>query len=283
MYYNPYAYPYQHLYTYQPSQQSYHMNVPTNERQLQPQQWLHYHHANNFYHQFYSQRYPNADGAIVIQDYGPNPLVLDINQATLQNNTFRTALWTGTLFQITLMSLNPGEDIGLEMHPDVDQFLRIEQGEGIVQMGDKADNLTLQQEVLDDYAIVIPAGTWHNLTNTGSTPLKLYSIYAPPNHPFGTVHTTKAEAEAAEEHNHTNGNTVVFGKTPDEWIKYTEFLVEEGLEDVKRGINATHILQEFILMGVLVGKGYSPEEAYEIVERWEQTGESKLLQQSKNM
>lgn len=80
-----------------------------------------------------------------------------------------------------------------------------------------------------------------------------------------------------------SANPTYFGRTPDGWIQYTEFLVKEGLEDVKRGINATHILQEFILMGVLVGKGYSPEKAYETVEEWERTGESKLLQQSKNM
>lgn len=82
---------------------------------------------------------------------------------------------------------------------------------------------------------------------------------------------------------HGNSNTVISGRSPDEWIKHTEFLVNEGLEDVKRGISATLILQEFILMRVLVGKGYSPEKAYEKVEEWERTGESKLLQQSKNM
>ncbi|WP_404450277.1 cupin domain-containing protein [Sutcliffiella horikoshii] len=232
----------------------------------------------NTYNTYYFQ---NNWRAIELKDYGPNPFAEDINEVTLQNNTFRTALWTGTHFQITLMSLNPGEDIGLEMHPNVDQFLRLEQGQGIVQMGKNKDNLTFEKMVEDDYAIVIPAGTWHNLTNTGSTPLKLYSIYAPPNHPFGTVHPTKADAEAAEENG--NGATVIDGKTPDEWVQYTEFLVNEGLEDVKRGINAVHILQEFILMGVLVGKGYSPQQAYETVEEWERTGESKLLQQSKNM
>ena len=99
------------------------------------------------------------------------------------------------------MSLHVGEDIGLEMHPDVDQFLRIEQGQGIVQMGDQQDQLNFEEEVFDDFAIVIPAGKWHNLTNTGDVPLKLYSIYAPPQHPFDTVHETKAEAMAAE-HNH---------------------------------------------------------------------------------
>ncbi|TDL35490.1 cupin domain-containing protein [Jeotgalibacillus sp. S-D1] len=226
----------------------------------------------------------NPDWRIPLKDYGPEPFVVNINEATKQNNTFRTALWTGEHLQLTLMSLNPGEDIGLEMHPNVDQFLRLEQGQGIVQMGKEKNNLTFQRNVSDDFAIIIPAGTWHNLTNTGNTPLKLYSIYAPPNHPFGTVHATKAAAEAAEEsHGHGQGNTVISGKTPDEWVQHTQFLVNEGLEDVKRGINATHILQEFILMGVLVGKGYSPEEAYQTVEEWERTGVSKILQQSKNM
>ncbi|WP_017381699.1 cupin domain-containing protein [Paenisporosarcina sp. TG-14] len=226
----------------------------------------------------------NGDGSIMLSDYGPKPFVININEATKQNNNFRTALWTGTHLQVTLMSLDVGEDIGLEMHPNLDQFIRIEQGQGIAQMGKSKDNLNFERAVYDDSVVIIPAGRWHNLTNTGNTPLKLYSIYAPPNHPFGTVHVTKADALAAEEgHEHGNGHKVNSGRTPDEWIKYTEFLVNEGLEDVKRGINATHILQEFILMGVLVGKGYSPEKAYETVEEWERTGESKLLQQSKRM
>lgn len=234
--------------------------------------------GTNFHH--FRQYYSN--GPIPLRDYGPNPFVVNINDATKQNETFRTALWTGEHLQVTLMSLHIGEDIGLENHPNVDQFLRVEQGQGIVRMGKDKNNLNFEREIYDDSAIIIPAGTWHNLVNTGNTPLKLYSIYAPPNHPFGTVHVTKEDA-MAQEAGHHNGNTVVFGKTPDQWVQYTEYLVEEGLEDVKRGINATHILQEFILMGVLVGKGYSPEKAYETVEEWERTGESKLLQQSKNM
>lgn len=137
------------------------------------------------------------------QDFGPRPFVVDIHRAALLNDNFRTALWTGQHLQLTLMSLRPGEDIGLEIHPDVDQFLRVEQGHGVMMMGDSKDKLDFQERVAPGYAIVIPAGTWHNLYNTGNVPMKLYSIYAPPQHPHGTVHRTKAEAEAAEEH-HNN-------------------------------------------------------------------------------
>lgn len=129
-------------------------------------------------------------------DYGPEPFVIDINKATLANDTYRTALWTGKNLQLTLMSINPNDDIGLEIHPDNDQFLRIEEGQGIVQMGSARNNLFYQQNIYSDYAILIPAGTWHNVINTGRTPMKIYSIYAPPHHPWGTVHQTKAIAEA---------------------------------------------------------------------------------------
>lgn len=139
-----------------------------------------------------------ASATAVTTDYGPNPFVVDIRKATEYNENFRTALWSGHHLQLTLMSIPVGEDIGLEAHPTVDQFLRIESGQGLVQMGGSRDNLSFSQPVFDDFAIFVPAGTWHNLTNTGNTPIKLYSIYAPPNHPWGTVHQTKAIAEAAE-------------------------------------------------------------------------------------
>ncbi|QXE03577.1 MULTISPECIES: cupin domain-containing protein [Terribacillus] len=128
------------------------------------------------------------------RDHGGQPFVVDINVASKRNNNYRNAIWTGEHLQVTLMSINPGEDIGLEVHPNVDQFLRIEQGQGFVQMGSSRNNLNFQRNAKDDDAIIVPAGTWHNVTNTGSIPLKLYSIYAPPNHPFGTVHHTKAQA-----------------------------------------------------------------------------------------
>ncbi|HAZ19294.1 MAG TPA: cupin domain-containing protein [Clostridiales bacterium] len=133
-------------------------------------------------------------------DHGPYPYVVNINEASKENQTFRTALWTGTYLQATLMSIPVGGDIGLEIHPQTDQFLRIEAGHGLVKMGNKKEVVTLQQEVFNDDAIFVPAGTWHNVINIGRKPLKLYSIYAPPHHPKGTVHKTKAEAEAAESH-----------------------------------------------------------------------------------
>lgn len=145
-------------------------------------------------------QYPTANGFTELKDYGPEPFVIDIEEATKQNDNYRTALWTGKHLQVTLMSIKVGGDIGLEVHHDVDQFIRIEEGQGIVQMGDSKDNLNFRENVYDDFAFVIPAGKWHNLTNTGDEPIKLYTIYAPPQHPHGTVHETKEIAEAAEEH-----------------------------------------------------------------------------------
>jgi len=136
---------------------------------------------------------PEASDNSYFNDNGPNPYVVDIEKATKLNDAFRTAIWTGEHFQLTLMSIQPGDDIGLEMHPDVDQFIRIEQGRGIVMMGDRKERLDFQRHVSADTAIIIPAGKWHNLINTGGMPIKLYSIYAPPQHPFGTVHRTKAD------------------------------------------------------------------------------------------
>ncbi len=130
-----------------------------------------------------------------LRDYGPEPFVVDIEEATLKNTNFRTALWTGEYLQLTLMSIDVGGEVGLELHPDVDQFIRVEQGEGMTLMGDSRDDLYYRRGVSDDDVLLIPAGKWHNLINTGNTPLKLYSIYAPPEHPRGTVHVTSADGE----------------------------------------------------------------------------------------
>ncbi|MBD2869020.1 cupin domain-containing protein [Paenibacillus arenilitoris] len=155
---------------------------------------LHYYHWNNrSYNPYY--------GDMTLQDYGTRPFVVNIDRATKQNNNYRTALWTGKYFQVTLMSINVGEDIGLEVHPTTDQFIRIEEGQGFVQMGDRRDYLDFQAMAYDDYAIMIPAGKWHNITNTGNRPLKVYVIYAPPEHPYGTVHETKAIAQGTRQVN----------------------------------------------------------------------------------
>lgn len=135
-----------------------------------------------------------------VKDYGPKPFVVNINEITKHNNYYRTTLWTGCHLQVTLMSIKAGEDIGLEIHHDLDQFIRIEQGQGLVMMGDRKDRLDFQEKVYDDFAFIIPAGKWHNLINTGCEPLKLYSIYAPPQHPRGTIHETKSDAQAAEKY-----------------------------------------------------------------------------------
>ncbi|WP_313340297.1 cupin domain-containing protein [Sedimentibacter sp.] len=142
--------------------------------------------------------YAQNNGMLELIDYGPEPFVVNIKEATLQNDNFRTALWTGDNLQLTLMSIPVGEEIGLEMHPDTDQFIRIEDGQGLVLMGDTEDNLDFQEMVYDDFIFIIPAGKWHNLINMGNNPLKLYSLYAPPNHPHGTVHETIEIAEQEE-------------------------------------------------------------------------------------
>ena len=135
-----------------------------------------------------------------MQDNGPNPYVVNIEELTLANENFRTAAWTGSNLQMTLMTIQPGDDIGLEVHEDHDQFLRIEQGTAQVVMGPNENELE-SWDAEDDFAIFVPAGAWHNVINTSESTLKLYSIYAPAEHAPGTVHETKADAEAAE-HDH---------------------------------------------------------------------------------
>lgn len=150
---------------------------------------------NYYYPQFYMNKAPSAYQTI---DHGPNPFVINIAQATKQNKTFRTTIWTGDFIQLTLMCIPVGGEIGLEIHPHLDQFIHIVKGFGIVKMGARKNDLCFQRNVGDGYAFVIPAATWHNLINTGEIPLKLYSIYAPPQHPKGTIHLTKEDAEADE-------------------------------------------------------------------------------------
>lgn len=131
-------------------------------------------------------------------DFGPNPYVMDVPQSAMQNQNFRTAVWTGCHLQMTLMCIPVCEDIGLEQHENTDQIIRIEQGRAIVKMGLCRNCLDFQREICQGDTVFVPAGTWHNIINVGRCPLKVSSIYAPPNHPRGTLQRTKQDAEKEE-------------------------------------------------------------------------------------
>ncbi len=120
--------------------------------------------------------------------------VADIEKLTVENTDFRRVLYTGKYLQLVLMTLQPGDEIGAEVHDDRDQFFRIESGSGEVLIDGK------RNPVKDDDAIIVPAGARHNVVNTGDAPLMLYTLYGPPEHRDGVVHRTKAEADANEEH-----------------------------------------------------------------------------------
>ena len=132
-----------------------------------------------------------------IIDNGPTPVVTNVVAAALGNTNYRSTVWTGNNLQMTVMSIEPGHDIGMEVHATHDQFIRIEEGFAKVSMGPSQDQLRTWEATSSD-AVFVPAGTWHNLECTGQVTLKVYSIYAPPQHPYGTVHVTQHDAEVAE-------------------------------------------------------------------------------------
>ena len=133
-----------------------------------------------------------------INDNGPQPNAFDIETATKDNTAYRAVAWTGKYLQVTLMSIPVGSSIGLEVHPETDQFLRLDAGSGVCRMGPSETELT-DTEVSDGWSIQVPAGTWHDVVNTGDEPLQLYAIYAPSHHAQGTVHETADDAEKDEE------------------------------------------------------------------------------------
>lgn len=135
------------------------------------------------------------DGQPTMADQGGEPFIVNLKEACLNNPYYRIALWTGQNLQLTLMTIPPEGEIGLEVHPDVDQFLYIEGGTGIVKMGDQEQNLYFRRQVFKDSGIFIPAGTWHNVINNSPVVLSLFTIYAPPQHPFGTIHPTILDAQ----------------------------------------------------------------------------------------
>lgn len=146
---------------------------------------------------------PAPDCSAEIKEHNDAPMVFDAEQFALQNPNYRTSLWTGELSQMTLMSIPAGEDIGPERHDDVEQYLFVCSGKGTAMMGPAEDDLSLVKEVGPGDCIIIPLHTWHNVVNASETePLKVVSIYAPAEHPAGTVQATRAEALAAEEAEH---------------------------------------------------------------------------------
>lgn len=125
----------------------------------------------------------------------------DIEKATLENEDFRRVLYTGGHLQLVVMTLQPGDEIGSEVHTDRDQFFRIEEGEGAVDIDGK------ENKVAADFAVIVPAGARHNVRNTGSKPLRLYTIYGPPEHKDKVVQSTKAEADKRHPHEEWDGET----------------------------------------------------------------------------
>ena len=124
--------------------------------------------------------------------------VENIEKLTKENTNFRTVIQTGEHSQLTVMSIPPGGEVGWEAHSHLDQFLRLEQGTARLDFGESSDTVDESHEVEDDWGLIVPAGVWHNVVNTGQVELKLYSLYSPPEHADGTVHVTRAEADAAE-------------------------------------------------------------------------------------
>jgi len=125
----------------------------------------------------------------------------DIETLTEDNGDFRRVLYTGKHLQLVLMALQPGEEIGSEVHDGIDQFFRVEAGEGEIVIDGKASPVSA------DMAMIVPAGARHNVRNTGSEPLKLYTLYGPPEHREGAVHATKADSERDHERDHFDGKT----------------------------------------------------------------------------
>ncbi|HCJ01466.1 MAG TPA: cupin domain-containing protein [Clostridiales bacterium] len=124
--------------------------------------------------------------------------VVNLRKATLYNDYFRRELWTGEHLQITVMAIPVGGEVGKEIHLDLDQLLVVEQGSAAVFMGSEASDLEYVGDAEMGDGILVPAGTYHNVYNDGRIPLKVFSVYAPPKHPIGTLQRTKADADAQE-------------------------------------------------------------------------------------
>lgn len=129
---------------------------------------------------------------------GDKPTLLNLNNVARSNRFYRKEIWTGEYLQLTVMSIPVGGEVGLELHNENDQMIGVEYGVASVYTGATKQGVKFMGNVNSDYAIFIPAGTWHNIINDGNVPLKLYSVYAPPHHPKGTVHKTKFDSDLAD-------------------------------------------------------------------------------------
>lgn len=136
------------------------------------------------------------EAAMDFKDQGKKPYMFNIKDATTQNEHFRTTIWTGEELQLTIMSIKPNDEAGLEVHEESDQFIRIEEGQGICQMGSTKDNLDFERAITKDDAVFIPANKWHNIINTGGKPLKLFTLYSSPEHKEGTIHHLRKDASS---------------------------------------------------------------------------------------
>lgn len=132
------------------------------------------------------------------QDQGGEPFVVNVPCITIKNSNYRTAVWTGDHLQMTVMSIPPRGEIGMEIHPDTDQLIRVEQGMAEAVMGKCGNCPDSRQMLRQGDAVLVPAGTWHNVMNRGRNSLKVSVVYGPPNHAKGTVHRTKEEADREE-------------------------------------------------------------------------------------
>ena len=126
----------------------------------------------------------------------------NIERITLENPNYRKVIYTGKAMQLVVMTLEPGEEIDFEVHDDIDQFIRVEEGVATLTTSDVKGGTTESVVFGADWATIVSAGTWHKVSNAGLGPLRLYTIYSPPEHADGTIHRTRADADADPHHDH---------------------------------------------------------------------------------
>lgn len=142
-----------------------------------------------------SKLYYNSDGVYYevesSSDFGGKPFIVDMHKASIHNEHFRSTFWTGKKMQLSLMNIQPGLDLGLGMNPVEEDFFLVESGHGVIHLGEHSDVLPINQPIYPDSAIFVPAGTWRNIINTGTEPLKLYNMSSAPYYECSSVQTDR--------------------------------------------------------------------------------------------